>query len=95
MLSSALAFATIVQLITIFKQETNSADIGEFKTWLEEHNFPKLRTLLGDDPETTRRVEAYLSDMDGRITGKLEKMHGVVEELVALLTGADSGGGQA
>jgi len=58
MLSSALAFATIVQLITIFKQETNSADIGEFKTWLEEHNFPKLRTLLGDDPETTRRVEA-------------------------------------
>ena len=95
MLSSALAFATIVQLITIFKQETKSSDIGEFRAWLGAHNFPELRTLLEDDPEATRRVEAYLSDMDGKITGKLEKMHGVVEELVALLTGADSGGGQA
>ena len=28
--------------------------------------------------------------MDGRITGKLEKMHGVVEELVELLTGANA-----
>ena len=90
MLSSALAFASIVQLLAIHKQETKSSDIGEFRAWLGAHNFPELRTLLEDNRESTRRVKEYLGDTDGRFTGKLDEIRGVVDGLVAVLTGADA-----
>lgn len=94
-LTAACVFATIVQLIAIYKQEhkeDKDLDHQKFMEWLEYHRHEELKNIISTTAAIQSEVDVLLRQDHAAI---MEKLDGIDTTLAALLSHVEGFSGLA
>lgn len=89
-LSGATAFATIVQLLAIYRQERgarNDLDHRDFVDWLEQHRHEEIKELITHTYHLQSQVDDLLRQDHIAILEKLNEVNHIVASILARLEG--------
>jgi hypothetical protein len=78
LLTSATAFATIINLVGQFRSEIgnkNTADFNEFLTWLIKTNHHDIKTLIENNSKTTIGIKAMLNEQHETVLSQLQSIN--------------------
>src|SRR5882724_3279175 len=89
-LSGATAFATIVQLLAIYRQERGARkdlDHRDFIEWLEQHRHEEIKELITHTYHLQSQVDDLLRQDHAVILQKLEEVNQIAASILARLDG--------
>jgi len=89
-LSGATAFATIVQLLAIYRQERGSRkdlDHRDFIEWLEHHRHEEIKELITHTYHLQSQVDDLLRQYHALILQKLDEVNQIAASILARLDG--------
>jgi len=89
-LTGATAFATIVQLLAIYRQERGARkdlDHRDFIEWLEQHRHEEIKELITTTYHLQTQVDDLLRQDHVMILQKLEQVNQIAASILARLEG--------
>jgi hypothetical protein len=89
-LSGASAFATIVQLLAIYRQERGARkdlDHRDFIEWLEQHRHEEVKELITNTYHLQSQVDDLLRQDHAAILQKLDEVNQIAASILARLDG--------
>ena len=89
-LTLASAFATIVGLLNIFKQERKSEpDQGRdaFLSWLDHHGFQDFKNAIGSSQQLLTEIEGVLRQNDDVLLTRLKNIDEILATLASKIEG--------
>ena len=89
-LSGATAFATIVQLLAIYRQERGARkdlDHRDFIEWLEHHHHEEIKELITNTYHLQSQVDDLLRQDHAVILQKLDEVNQISASILARLDG--------
>jgi hypothetical protein len=89
-LSGATAFATIVQLLAIYRQERGARkdlDHRDFIEWLEHHRHEEIKELITNTYHLQSQVDDLLRQDHALILQKLDEVNQISASILARLDG--------